>query len=113
MTAIAALYNVPSTEDELHTWAFAHAAHHRDINRVIFETLNVFLPEYVLDPINPKDTGVWEDQHQIMHTNMDIILGIQGFDLSQVDFTDKDSLAGWIQLNSNEHYQASNTLGIG
>ena len=35
MSGIASLYNVPSNDEELTTWAFAHAAHHADINRVL------------------------------------------------------------------------------
>ena len=113
MTAIAALYNVPSTEDELHTWAFAHAAHHRDINRVIFETMGIFLPEYVLDPINTSDAYTWIYQHQLMHQAFDPILNIAGYDLLDVDLTDRNELAGWIFLNANEHYQAAQILEIG
>ena len=113
MSGIANIFNVPGNEAELASWASAHMTHHRDINRAIFEQTGISLPEYVLDPIDPQDTGTWEAQHQVMHTNMDIVLGIDGFDLSEVDFTDKDSLAGWIALNSNEHYIAANTLGIG
>lgn len=118
MSAIAALYNVPAAPDELSHWAFAHMAHHRDINRRVYELFAGTpgfspLPEFILDPLNPNDTGVWEDQHQILHEAMDAVLGISGYDLSQVDFKDTDLLGGWIYLNANEHYQAANILGIG
>ena len=113
MSGVAALFNVPTTPAELEAWASAHASHHRDINRVIYQLTKVSLPEFVLEPINPKDTGVWEDQHQQMHQNMDAILGISGVDLTNVDFTNPQLLTGWIQLNSTEHFQAANILGIG
>ena len=115
MSGIAALFNVPTTPEELLQWATAHATHHRDVNRRIYEVSlgHIVLPEFLLDPINPKDTGVWEAQHQIIHQDMDAVLSINGFDLSSVDFTNSEALTGWIQLNANEHYQAATALGIG
>ena len=113
MSAIAALYNVPSNEFELNSWAFAHAAHHRDINRTIYIATGVELAEYVLDPFNPQNIGVWLYQHQVMHQNQDEVLGISGYDLLEVDWRDKDQLAGWILLNATEHMQAANILRIG
>lgn len=113
MSGIAGVFNIPRTPDELKVWATVHATHHRDINRAIYQITGLNLPEFVLDPIDPDNTSVWEDQHQVMHNNQDEILGISGFDLSEVDFKDEEFLTGWITLNANEHFQASNILGIG
>lgn len=113
MTAIAALFNVPSNEGEFNTWSFAHAAHHHDIIRVIYQDTQIQLPEYVLDPFDPNNPNVWLDQHQQMHQGMDNILGIAGYDLLDVDMSDPNDFAGWIFLNANEHFQAAQILGIG
>ena len=113
MSGIAGIFNVPTTLADLQTWATNHASHHRNIIRRIYEVTGASLPEYVLDPIDPEDTYVWEAQHQLMHQDMDLVLNIAGFDLTGVNFKDKDLLPGWITLNSNEHYQASNILEIG
>ena len=113
MSGVAALFNVPGTNAELSTWASAHASHHRDIIRRIYELTGVNLPQWVLDPINPSDTGVWENQHQQMHQIMDAVLGIDGFDLTSVDFKNQEALSGWITMHSNEHFQAANILEIG
>jgi hypothetical protein len=113
MSALASLYNVPLSDEERAQWAFAHMAHHRDINRVIYQLVKVSLPEYALDPINPDDPGDWEYQHQIMHDNQNSLLGIKGNDLSQVDWKNQNLLAGWIWLQGNEHYQAAAILEIG
>lgn len=113
MSALASLYNVPSTDQERAQWAFAHMAHHRDINRKIYELLAVALPEFILDPVDPNNSGSWEYQHQEMHNNQNSILGIAGFDLSELNWQNQNQLAGWIYLNGNEHVQASNILGIG
>lgn len=113
MSAIAAIYNVPGHRDDLFSWSFAHAAHHRDIIRRIYELTSTRLDEFVLDPFNPNDTGVWLYQHQQMHQQMDGILGISGYNLLEANFKDQNELAGWIWLNADEHYQASNILGLG
>lgn len=113
MSAIANLYNVPSTDEERAQWAFSHMAHHRDINARIYLLTKIALPEYILDPVNPDDTGDWETQHQIMHDNQNQLLGITGQDLTGIDWKDSRLLAGWVFLNASEHVQASNILEIG
>ena len=113
--AIAALLNIPNTPETTAVWSFSHAAHHRDINRVIYQTQKIALPEFVLDPFDPNslDFQNWLYLHQNMHTNQDNVLGISGFDLTDVTWSDKGQLASWIQLHENEHFQAGNILGIG
>jgi len=113
MSGLADLYNVPATDEERAQWAFAHMTHHRDINRKIYELVSISLPEFILDPINPNDTGQWEYQHQLMHDNQNALLGIQGQDLTGVDWKDSRLITAWIWLNVNEHVQASNILEIG
>lgn len=113
MSAIAAIYNVPGRRDDLLSWSFAHAAHHHDIVRRIYELAGTRLDEFVLDPFNPDRPGVWLYQHQQMHRQMDSILGISSYNLLEADFKDQNELAGWIWLNADEHYQAANILGLG
>ncbi len=113
MSGLADLYNVPTTDEERAFWSFAHMAHHRDINARIYLLVKIALPEYLIDPIDPNDTGNWENLHQQMHDTQNELLGISGQDLTGVDWKDHRLLAGWIFLNSSEHYQASQILGIG
>lgn len=113
MSAVAALYNVPQSQTDFDQWAFAHAAHHRDIIRLIEQLGGPHLDEYVLDPLDPQNMGVWLYQHQFMHSQMDAALGISGFDLLDVDVTNPSEFAGWVWLNGQEHYQVANLLGIG
>lgn len=113
MSGIAGIFNVPKTPEDLSVWASGHMTHHRDIIRRIRELTDIDLDEYILDPIDPKDTDVWGAQHQQMHQDMEAILGISGFDLTEVDFEEYEELEGWITLNANVHYQAAFILGIG
>lgn len=113
MSGLADLYNVPSTDEERAAWSFAHMAHHRDINTRIYVLTKIALPEYIIDPLDPRDTGSWEYLHQTMHDNQNQVLGIQGQDLTGIDWKNPELLGGWIFLNGNEHFQASNILEIG
>lgn len=111
--ALATLFIIPQTPDELQQWSFAHMASHRDICRVVFQTLSTRLDEYVLDPFDPLDPGNWVDRHQIMHQQMNAALGLDGFDLSELDWQDAERLQDWVVKNGNEHYRASSILRLG
>jgi hypothetical protein len=118
MSAIASLYNVPTTEEELWTWSFLHAAHHTDIIRTIYQLNSADqLTSYQIDPMPIDTTPIafqsWLDNHQIMHNQMDAVLGINGFDLDSVNWDNLDERAGWVWLQAQEHYQAATILGIG
>lgn len=110
--AIGSLFNVPSTENELNEWSFAHMAMHIDVNKQI-QTLNgPGVTSYVLDPVSPKDTGAWIYQHQNWHNQVNSIIKTQGYDLTGLDWTDNKSLPGWIQLHATEHYMWSDALRV-
>lgn len=111
--AVANLYIVPDSPAALAEWSFANMASHRDINRVIYQRSGVNLTEFPLDPFDPKDMGAWLYHHQQMHNSQNIVLGIKGFDLTQVDWSDADNLENWIQLHAQEHVQASTVLNLG
>lgn len=113
MSAVAALYNTPATREQWDEWSFAHAAHHQDINRVIYEQLSVNLPMFILDPFDPDNPDVWLQNHQVMHQNMDDILGIGSFALQEVSFKNVEQTVGWIFLNATEHKKAADILRIG
>lgn len=113
MSDVAALFNVPGTDEERAIWSFAHMAHHRDILRVIYQVTGIALPEYCLDPVDINDTSVWADQHQQMHSQMDLILDISQNNLDDWDWKNKATLGGVVFLNASEHYQAAAILEIG
>lgn len=110
--AIASLFNIPSTEDELSAWSFAHMAHHRDVNRAILMQAGVVVPEYILDPFDPDNAATWLQQHQSMHNVTDEIYGISGYDLTEVNWADQSMRAGWIYLNAQLHVSEANATGM-
>lgn len=113
MSGVAGLFNVASTSEEFQTWSFVHAAHHRDINRIVYQLLGDVLPETVLDPFDPQDPEGWLQQHQLMHQQVDAILGVEGNNLINVDMRDHAQFSGWVFLNADEHFKIANLLGLG
>lgn len=111
--SLAAIFNVPVDRETLAQWSFAHAAHHRDIIRVIYEISGIALPEYLLDPFDPAGKTNWEYTHQVMHTQMNAILGVAGNDLLSLDWADENKRAAWVLLCASEHRQVGDILGLG
>lgn len=109
---IANLANIPGDPRSLAHWSFTNMAHHRDINREIYRVYEIALPEYILDPFLPQASDNFLYAHQIMHNNMNAVLGISGYNLRDVDWNDEGQLASWISLHFNEHYQANQILGV-
>lgn len=113
---LAALIAIPNTEQDLQSWMFANQASHRDINRRVFETRRIKLPEFVVAPFDPKDQASLSSflaNNWAMHTIMDQVLGITSNPLNAVNWNDPDALAGWIFTHYTEHQAASRILGIG
>lgn len=111
--SIASFTVPPRSIEQFSVWSFSHMAHHRDIIRRIRETTGTNLFEYALDPFNPADLGVWAEQHQAMHDDMNQALyGVDGADLTGIDWQDQDNLSAWLARNYAEHARVATTLGI-
>ena len=110
--ALAQLTEVPQNADDLSHWSFAHMANHLDIIRRIQEVYQLTLNPWPLDPFDPENAGDWMYQHQVMHAQMDLVLGIAGYDLLGVDWRDPAQLRQFIDFNADEHVQAGKILGL-
>lgn len=109
---LAALYNTWGSPQALAEWSFNHASHHRDIIRFVFDQQQVQLPEFPLDPMDPDNLTFWEYQHQLMHLQMNSVLGIAGQNLTGVDWNDFEQLSEFLDANASEHLQANTILRI-
>jgi len=107
------IYSQPETPDDWTAWSFNHGANHYDIIQAAFVSKGDNLTTYIMDPMDRENLGTWLYQHQILHNQINQVLGTQGFDLLTLDWTDEDQLAEWLQLNGSEHQRLSAALGIG
>ncbi len=106
------VFNVPSTDQELAEWSRLHMALHRSEILAVRRTYNIFLTEYVLDPIDTTPSGQWFQQHQLMHDSIDQVLGVAQFNLIDVDWSDDAQRIGWIQGHAQLHKQETDSLGV-
>ena len=107
------LYFSPETPDDWKKWAFNHAAYHYDMIFAVQAQFGQNLTQYIINPIDPEGLGLWLDQHQSMHQQLNAVLGTQGYDLLNSDWQDPDAFAEWLRLNGDEHLRLSAALGIG
>lgn len=111
--ALATILDPPQNVPDFAVWSFAHAAHHRDINRVVFSQSGTQLPDFVLDPWDPTDSETWLYQHQLMHTAQNQVLGIAGYNLTTLEWDAPAQVLDWFWSHGQEHYQAGAILNLG
>lgn len=109
---IATLWNTPTSLEKLSDWSFSHAAQHRIEIAAIQRIFGITLTEFRLDPINPADSSTWAEQHQIMENERNAVLGLPGYNLSDVDWTDPGSFEAFIQANAVSHERAATILRL-
>lgn len=71
------------------------------------------LDQFQLSPVDPQALGMWLYVHSVMHAQINQVLGTQGFNLLEYDFSDPDQLQEFLQANGDEHVRLCTALGIG
>lgn len=113
--SLAQLQFPSPTPTGLEEWAQAHAQHHRAIITAMEEARDIKLPERLIYPVNfedPASVAVFLREHQAAHNDFQAILGIQGNDIANVDFTNKGEREAWFFLHLTSHIAAASSLGL-
>jgi hypothetical protein len=71
------------------------------------------LDQFQLSPIDPESMGMWFYVHQTMHNQINAVLGTQGFNLLDYDWSDPDQFEEWLNQNAAEHQTICSALRIG
>ena len=71
------------------------------------------LTQFQLSPVDPQAMGMFFYTHQIMHNQVNQVLGRTGLNLLDYDWSDEEQLQEWLQANGDEHVQICSLLGIG
>ena len=95
----------------LKAWFFAHHQDHIEIVQAI-QKLGVPMTIYPLDPFTPSSPDTWLRMHQSAHNDFNQVLGIDGADLTDVDFQNADKMTDFFYRNYQEHLDARAELGI-
>ena len=96
----------------LDEWDINHSSDHEEIRQAIQAKLGVNLEDRPIYPTNWKDWNAYAIRHQSLHNDMNSILGLNGVDLTTVDFKDKKESENWHFDHFQEHQAARTTLGI-
>ena len=109
---LAALLNVPKTEEQWQQFSYDHRNSHDNIRAAILKKYGVNLTDYLVDPINQDNIKQFLQNNAALHTDMNSILQAQSSDLLDVDVSNPQQLDSWINLNYQEHQNAEQLLGI-
>lgn len=115
---LPALYAQPDNAASWRAWSFNHAANHVDLVAAgaayqRAHNTNFALDQFILDPMDPDNLGMWLYQHAAMHDQLNRVLGTSGFGLVDLDWKDTDQFAEWLRLNGDEHTRFCTALGVG
>lgn len=110
--SVVNIFNIPGTDEEQKTWSLLHMILHRDMISAIGKVHNVVLPEFILDPWDPTKPGSWFYDHQLMHNQMDGVLGVSPINMVDVKWSDPNERIGWFQAHAIQHQQETQTLGV-
>ena len=109
---LAALLNVPKTEEQWLQFSYDHRDSHDRIRAAILKKYGINLIDHIIDPINPDNIKQFLQNNAAMHTDMNSVLRSQSSDLLDVNVDDPQQLSAWINLNYQEHDNAEQLLGI-
>jgi hypothetical protein len=112
--SLATLLNTPDMGNlpSVFEWSFSNQAQHLAIVQQSFVKFNQQLTLYPLDPFPVGNVTGWLQLHQQAHNDFASVLNIENFDLSSVDFRNKDQLDAWVRLHFDMHQQAAQILGL-
>lgn len=110
---LAALLNVPETEEQWSLWSFNNFDCVNQIRQTIKAKLGITLPEYQIEPINFSQIETWLENNQQAHIDFTGALGQQSNNLLEVDLSDPRQKSSFVWLNYMELLGACQTLKIG
>lgn len=109
---LANLANVPRSPQEFAVFSFSNQDEHFKVAQAIQNREGINIPTYPVDPINFDALGIWLQNHQQMHNNVNSVLGTPGVDLTEVDFRNEAQVESWSFLHFTEHQNWARILGI-
>lgn len=111
--SLANIFVSPRVDELQDVWAFSNQDNHRLIISEIQKQLNLQLSVRQLDPM-PFDENLefWLQKHQQSHNDFTSVLGIEGADLTELNFKDRREIDAWTFLHANEHRLANQILGV-
>ena len=112
MSGLASVVYPAPTPQGFTEWVFSHYVHHQAIISAVQQTKGIHLVLYDIYPFNDRNLDNWLQQHQSQHTDMTSVFGINGVDLTNLDFKDRRQLDAWMDLHYREHLAVASDCGL-
>ena len=106
------LYAVPPGADGWSYFWFNNWISHQGIVQAVARQNSVPLTLYDIDPWVDEAKEAILQTHQQYHTDMSQALGLDGQDLSVLNFDDPEAVRRWIWQHYNEHQAAHAALRL-
>lgn len=110
--SLAALLYPPPTPSGWTEWVYQNLTHHQAVINAARDTGKGSLILYQIWPWNPHAAQDWLLQHQSQHDDMNTLYGVNGSDLSTLNFDDKREVDAWLQLHFYEHQDVAARCGV-
>lgn len=110
---LAALLNIPHSNDEWSFFSFQHKLSHDRIRQAIKAKYGYDLTEYLIDPMDPNAMQQFLQNNSQLHGDMNAALHLPGVDLLDAKLDQQNTLVSWINRHWKEHNDAEQTLGVG
>lgn len=112
MAGLASIWYPAPTPNGFTEWTLSHVAHHQAIIDAAAQVKNVRLLLYQIYPFNNQDPEGWLLQHQSQHDDMNQLYGVNGSDLSTLDFSNKRDVDAWMLIHATEHRDVAQASGL-
>ena len=109
---LANLFRPAPGDDGWQEFWFNNWIDHQDIQQAIQAQLSVNQEIYIINPWLDSDASAILQRHQQFHNDMDGALGINGEDLSSIDFKNQRAIEEWVFQHYQDHLAAHQILGI-
>ena len=106
------LFDITANDASLEQFFFWNAQDHIEIRQAIQAQHGTNLFARVLDPVDREAIDLWLELHQQTHNDINSVLGLNGNDLSDIDFSIPSKVREWINLHAQEHQAMRQALKI-
>jgi hypothetical protein len=100
---LANLLSPPSGPNGWQEFWFNNWIDHQTIQQAVNKTQGVNNETYQIDPWSDAAKDELLQKHQLYHNDMNSALGLNGSDLSVLDFKDKEAVKNWVNSHYLEH----------
>lgn len=92
---------------------FENQQQHELFKDTLARSLNIVIPSYPLDNIDPEDVDAWLLDHQQEHNAMNAVLGLDNpINLLDTDWRKEGDFYDWLNNHYLLHEQIINRLGL-